>query len=86
MNKTKLILFFIITSCLVTTSCQIVEKIIDPVKKERIEIVEKVYEKDGLSISYPDNWQITEDTVTKAPKMNAGIGLILNLSNSLKKK
>lgn len=43
------------------TACTIVQKIIDPVKKERKEIVTRYYEKDGLSFLYPDNWQVTED-------------------------
>ncbi len=43
------------------TACALVEKVIDPVKKERKAIVSKRYENDGLSFSYPDNWQVTED-------------------------
>jgi len=45
------------------TGCDIAERIIDPVKKERKVLVNKVYEKDGLSFSYPDNWTVTEDSI-----------------------
>jgi len=63
MKKAKIILLFIVTICFVSTSCQVVEKIINPVKKERKEIVKKVYEKNGLSFSHPDNWKVTEDSI-----------------------
>ena len=42
-------------------ACAVVERIANPVKKERKAIVTKQYEKDGLSFAYPDNWQVTED-------------------------
>jgi hypothetical protein len=60
------VLFFIVVIvliALVAAGCNAVEKIIDPVKKERKQIVKKEYRKDGLSFSYPDNWRITEDTI-----------------------
>ncbi len=53
----------ILAVCIFGVSCSIVEKVIDPAKKERKQIATKVYEKDGLSFSYPDNWNITEDTI-----------------------
>src|SRR5688572_23284807 len=45
------------------TACTVVQKIVDPVKKERKEIVIKHYDKDGLIFSYPDNWKVTEDSI-----------------------
>jgi hypothetical protein len=47
------------------TSCAVVQKIIDPVKKERTDLVIKHYDKDGLKFSYPDNWRVTEDTIVE---------------------
>lgn len=43
--------------------CNVAQKILDPVKKERKEIRTKPYEKDGLSFSCPDNWSVTEDEI-----------------------
>ena len=64
MKRTKIIsLCFAVAVCFVSASCQIVEKIINPVKKERKIITTKVYEKNGLSFSYPDNWKVTEDSI-----------------------
>jgi len=65
MVKTKFFLIFILTVSFAAASCQMVEKIIDSKKKARKGIVSKVYARDGLSFSYPDNWQITEDKISE---------------------
>ncbi|MCY7347252.1 MAG: hypothetical protein LH614_13645 [Pyrinomonadaceae bacterium] len=54
---------FIIATCFALTSCQFVEKIIDSRKKPQKEFVTKVYEKNELNFLYPDNWNVTEDTM-----------------------
>jgi hypothetical protein len=52
----------VVTVVAMQSACAGVEKILNPVKKERAEISVKQYEKDGLSFSYPDNWSVTEDS------------------------
>lgn len=63
MNRAKIFLFFTLAICIAALACQSVEKIIDARKKPQKEIITKVYEKNGLSFSFPNNWQITEDTI-----------------------
>lgn len=63
MNKAKLLLFVTLAICFVLTACQSFEKLIDSRKNPQKEIVKKVYEKNGLSFSHPNNWQITEDSI-----------------------
>ncbi len=63
MNKAKTLSIFIIAICFGLASCQSVEKIIDSNKNPQKEFVTKVYEKNGLSFSYANNWRISEDTV-----------------------
>ena len=64
MKKTKTFLLLVFTVCFVSASCRVVEKVINPVKKERKEIVKKVYEKSGVSFLHPDNWQVSEDSTS----------------------
>lgn len=61
--KTKILTIFAIAVCFLAASCEFAGKLINPQKKLRANIVTKVYEKDGLSFSYPDNWRVTEDTI-----------------------
>lgn len=63
MNAAKLVLFFIITISFAAVSCAGIEKIINLPKREQKEIVAKTYEKNGLSFSHPDNWQVSEDEI-----------------------
>jgi len=72
MSKVKIILLFV-TICFVSMSCKIAEKIINPVKKEQKEIVKKIYEKNGLSFSYPSNWQVTADEILEEGVRNVNI-------------
>lgn len=53
----------VLTIVVLQASCAVVQKILDPAKKERKAIVTKSYHKDGLRFSYPDNWKVTEDTI-----------------------
>ncbi|CAN5470715.1 hypothetical protein BH20ACI1_BH20ACI1_20630 [soil metagenome] len=62
MYRAKLYLFSALAICFVSTACQSIEKIIDSRKKPQKEIVTKVYEKNGLSFSHPNNWKVTEDS------------------------
>lgn len=55
-----LILFTI--ACFTSASCQTVKNGRPGKKVEKV-IVEKVYEKNGVKFSYPEDWQIVEDKI-----------------------
>lgn len=61
LHKTRLLA--IIAACVLAMGCGIVSKLVSPQKKMRASITTKVYEKDGLSFSYADNWKISEDEI-----------------------
>lgn len=60
-NSSNILILILIL--FVTTACGLVEKIVDPAKTVQKEIATKLYDKDGLRFSYPDNWKVTEDEV-----------------------
>ena len=59
--RIRLITFLALMLVFSQAACAVVEKIANPKKKEHRAIVTSQYEKDGLSFSYPNNWQVTED-------------------------
>ncbi len=56
-------LFFTI-ACFTSSSCQTV-KYGHPGTKVEKEIIEKVYEKNGIKFSYPEHWQIVQDNISE---------------------
>ena len=65
-NYSKTILGFILIAitCFTSSSCQTV-KYGHPGTKVEKKIVEKVYEKNGVKFSYPEDWQIVEDKISE---------------------
>ena len=57
-------LIFFTIACSLSSSCQTVKYGHPGTKKEK-EIVGKIYDKNGVKFSYPEYWQIVEDSISE---------------------
>jgi nitrogen regulatory protein PII-like uncharacterized protein len=53
-------LLFIVIFCVSITSCQVLKKLLNDKKSDRV-FTTKTYEQKGFGVSHPDNWNISED-------------------------
>jgi hypothetical protein len=60
--KNRIVLLFLVIFCVSIASCQMAQKLLDDKKSERA-FTTKKYEKNGFSVSHPDNWTLTEDEI-----------------------